>query len=135
MPTFLIFDNARAGRLPRHLRGDDTRGPEYVARYLLNRFTERGDTVLDPFAGFGTTLVVSERMGRNAFGVERDPRRASFIRSRIRDPTHLVQGDSRNLSSFDLPKFDFCLTSPTYMARDEARNPLSPDRKGGTLST
>jgi len=36
-------------------------------------FSFVGDTVLDPFAGTGTTLWAAHRWGRRAVGVEWDP--------------------------------------------------------------
>lgn len=41
-----------------------------IPRQLLTRYTKAGDFVLDPFAGSGTTLIESQRMGRNSIGIE-----------------------------------------------------------------
>lgn len=43
-----------------------------VADALLDS-TARGDWVLDPFLGSGTTLLAAERTGRKAYGIELDP--------------------------------------------------------------
>jgi len=51
-----------------------------------------GDTVLDPFAGTGTTLVTAHQLGRNSVGVEIDPKNSKMIRERleeIRDPDNI----------------------------------------------
>ncbi len=47
--------------------------PEKLAERLVRMFSVVGDTVLDPFAGTGTTLWAAARCGRNAIGVEWDP--------------------------------------------------------------
>ena len=44
--------------------------PEALPEWFINLFTREGDCVLDPFMGSGTTVIVAERMGRNAIGVE-----------------------------------------------------------------
>lgn len=44
--------------------------PEELPQWFMKLFTQEGDTVLDPFAGSGTTLFVAERMGRNVIGIE-----------------------------------------------------------------
>jgi site-specific DNA-methyltransferase (adenine-specific) len=47
--------------------------------------TRAGDTVLDPFAGTGTTAVVAKQLERNSVSVEIDKTNAGFIESRLED--------------------------------------------------
>ena len=61
----------------RGVRQDSPRGrsaafPPALAERLVRMFSVKGDTVLDPFAGTGTTLWAASRWGRNAIGVEWD---------------------------------------------------------------
>jgi DNA modification methylase len=44
--------------------------PDMLPRRLIKMFTYRGDTVLDPFLGSGTTTKVAFEMGRNSVGYE-----------------------------------------------------------------
>lgn len=52
------------------------RGPHYAAfppeipEICIKAATKKGDTVLDPFAGSGTTLEIAERLGRHSIGIE-----------------------------------------------------------------
>jgi modification methylase len=48
--------------------------PPEVPHRLIRMFSVLGDTVLDPFAGTGTTLWSAVRLGRDAVGAETDPR-------------------------------------------------------------
>lgn len=43
-----------------------------------------GGTVIDPFAGSGTTLEVAARLGRNSIGIELNPNYISLIEKRVR---------------------------------------------------
>jgi DNA modification methylase len=54
-----------------------------LLRIILSS-TLPGDTVLDPLAGTGTTLVVANQLGRNSIGIEIDPEYVKIIKWRLR---------------------------------------------------
>lgn len=94
--------------------------PQFTVEY-----TRPGDVVLDPFAGYGTTLVVAERLGRLPLGIEIDQAKVDYVRSRLAHPEAMIHGDSRSLLDLDLPPIDFSMTSPPYMNRDDPENPFA----------
>jgi len=57
--------------------------PEELAARLVRMFSFWGDTVMDPFAGTGTSLVAALRANRNAVGVEIDRSYAVAARRRL----------------------------------------------------
>lgn len=57
--------------------------PLELAERLVRMFSFVGDTVLDPFAGTGTTLVAAARHGRHSIGIELVPRYAKLARERF----------------------------------------------------
>jgi DNA modification methylase len=61
----------RAGRLD-DLAAHPTVKPIALVADAMRDCSRRGDIVLDPFAGFGTTIMAAERVGRRAFGIEVD---------------------------------------------------------------
>jgi DNA modification methylase len=52
--------------------------PETLAQEFIEFFTKRGQVVLDPMAGTGSTLVAALRAGRHSFGVELNPHYADI---------------------------------------------------------
>jgi modification methylase len=50
--------------------GHEAMFPEELPRRLIRMFTFRGDTVLDPFLGSGTTVKIALEQGRNVLGYE-----------------------------------------------------------------
>ena len=112
---------------------DDTniRYPEAFAEKFIKAFTKKGDKILDPFAGFGTTLLAAQRLGRIGIGIEYDRQRAAYIAKHLKKPSRIIHGDALKLDNYDLPLFDFSLTSPPYMQSHHAENPLKNYTQGG----
>jgi DNA modification methylase len=67
-----------------------TQCPEEVVEMVLDRFSDRGDTVCDPFLGSGTTLKVAHKMRRNCIGFEINPAVKATILRKAATPDVLV---------------------------------------------
>ena len=125
MKTYLHLEKSDSQSLPAGFQDDDVRYPEGLVEHFLKQFTQPGDAVLDPFAGYGTTLVVAERLGRIPYGIELTERKVNFARSRLSRPEHLIHGDARRLAALELPAMDFSMTSPPYMAKGDLDDPFT----------
>jgi hypothetical protein len=131
LKTYLHLDHTHPDPLPPEFQDDDVRYPESLVRYFLEEYTRPGDLVFDPFAGFGTTLVAAEALGRVGYGLELDNAKLDYARSRLGAPERLIHGDARRLLDYDLPVFAFSMTSPPFMTRDEIDDPLADYRAKG----
>ena len=92
---------------------------------LVRFFTKRGHTVLDPFAGVGSTLKACAIDGRGGIGIELNPSFADLSRKRlateVRDmfssvsEQQILEGDARELLvAIPAESVDFVVTSPPY---------------------
>jgi SAM-dependent methyltransferase len=105
---------------------DDIHFTEALAESVIGYASRPGDLVLDPFAGYGTTVAVAERMGRRAIGIELIPEHLEIARRRCGARGRLILGDARELSRFVHEPVDLVLTSPPYMpAVNHPQNPLT----------
>lgn len=59
--------------------------PLNFMRWLVERTTQPGDTIFDPFMGSGTTGVACVQTGRNFIGCELDPEYFAIAQKRIAD--------------------------------------------------
>jgi site-specific DNA-methyltransferase (adenine-specific) len=50
--------------------GYPTQKPEALLERVIGALSNQGDLVLDPYMGSGTTLAVSQRMGRRSVGID-----------------------------------------------------------------
>jgi DNA modification methylase len=70
--TYPGVNTLRAGRLD-DLAMHPTVKPVALVADAMRDCSRRGDIILDPFMGSGTTIVAAERVGRRAYGLEIDP--------------------------------------------------------------
>jgi DNA modification methylase len=131
MRTTLRLKRQQHRKLPAEFQHQDLRYTEELVATFLRQHTRPGDSVLDPFAGYGTTLIVAEAMGRVPYGVEFDARRIRYIRSLLQHPQNVIHGDSRELLRYQFPPIDFSITSPPYMAAHDAEDPLANYTQAG----
>ena len=61
--------------------------PPTIPAYFINKFTDRGEMVLDPFCGTGTTCAVARDMGRAYIGIEKAPQHLRYAKNRLGEPT------------------------------------------------
>ena len=59
-----------------------TQKPESLIHRIILASTNKGDNILDPFLGTGTTAVVAKKLGREYFGIEKD--KNYFLSAQIR---------------------------------------------------
>jgi len=60
-----------------------TQKPEALLHRIILATTNKGDAVFDPFLGTGTTAVVSKKLGRNYYGIEKDKKYFIAAKERI----------------------------------------------------
>lgn len=91
---------------------------------LIRLFTKRGESVLDPFAGVGSSLIAAMRAGRDAIGLELSPEWAAVARDRLdkesqalgggEAPRILIGDSAVTLETLPDSSVDFVVTSPPY---------------------
>jgi DNA modification methylase len=97
-----------------------------MAQEFIEFFTKPGESVLDPMAGTGSTLVAALRAGRNSTGIELNPKYTEIARQLIEEErvslgkavegltSNVITGDAAHVLDFRLSTFDYILTSPPY---------------------
>lgn len=60
-----------------------TQKPEKLIAKLILASSNKGDVILDPFVGSGTTSVTAKKLGRNYIGIEREKEYAAICEKRL----------------------------------------------------
>ncbi|MHA2294377.1 MAG: DNA methyltransferase [Candidatus Hodarchaeales archaeon] len=113
--------------------------PEGMVKEFILFFTKKGEMVLDPFLGTGSTLVVCKEQERKGIGIELVDKWAEIAKKRINQGDEstgmeqvVIQGNARKIKEIweekQLHELDFVITSPPYW------NMLEKSR-GGVKST
>ena len=118
--------------------------PETLVQEFIEFFTEPGNTVLDPMAGTGSTIIAALRSGRNAVGVELIEQWVEIAQDRINrefQPTlfdsidkpaegRIICADAKDtnlISDIVDESIDYLITSPPYWSI--LRNPGSENQR------
>ena len=115
--------------------------PETLAQEFIEFFTKRGEFVLDPMVGTGSTLIACLRSGRHGLGIELNPEYASIASELVKLEratlgeraeslqVEVRQADAAKLESIDLPRIDYVITSPPYWDMLHARGAETQRRR------
>ena len=101
-----------------------------MMQWILKKFVENGDIVLDPMAGIGTTLIEGIKLFPNCIfiGVEYEPKFVEMANKNIKKAEEVasqdlfmrigkavcIQGDARELTKVLKEKVDKCIFSPPF---------------------
>jgi DNA modification methylase len=90
--------------------------PESMIADFIEFFTKKGELVLDPMAGTGSTLVACDKTRRKGVGIELVKKWADIASQRTKQV--VICGDARHLKQLlaqvGIYQVDFCITSPPY---------------------
>lgn len=92
-----------------------------IARNIIEMYSQKGQTVLDPMVGGGTTLVECKLLCRNGIGIDINSQAIEITKESLKFNHHpkteqtVKVGDARDLSFIKDDSIDLVLTHPPYM--------------------
>jgi DNA modification methylase len=117
--------------------------PIALSRKVIELFTHKGELVLDPFVGSGTTLVAAKDLNRNAVGFDLNKDYIELCEERLAQKTLFeddkqiaIQDDALNISGYLEPEtVSLIWTSPPYanLLNRERKNKSRRDRNNEQL--
>ena len=116
--------------------------PIALPRRLIEQFTHRGELVVDPFVGSGSTLIAAQDCQRNAVGFDLSADYVELCKKRVGESLFkeqrqiAIQCDAKNINRYLLPEsISLILTSPPYvnLLNRKRKNKSRRDRENNQL--
>jgi DNA modification methylase len=117
--------------------------PISLSKKVIELFTHKGELIVDPFVGSGTTLVAAQDLQRNAIGFDLHEDYVKLAKSRLvhtrlfnNTKQLVIQDDARNIPNYLKENtVKLVWTSPPYanLLNRPRKNKSRRDRKNGQL--
>jgi DNA modification methylase len=96
--------------------------PISLPSHFINLLTHKGELVIDPFVGVGTTLIASKDLDRNAVGFDLNKKYLEVANQRLAQSTLVSKSQQMAIcdESHNIPQYlkentvSLCITSPPY---------------------
>lgn len=95
--------------------------PEELPKRLIKMFSFAGETVFDPFAGSGTTLLAAKHLGRNSIGYEINKEFAPIIKDKLCSEQISFCDDSQVVFIEDRDGIKYTFEDLPYVFKDPHR--------------
>jgi len=100
VPRDVRWDIHRVKHKGRRFKYHPVQLPERLLEFIIKLTTEKGDTVLDPMCGTGTTLAVAKKLGRGYIGMDIDPVYVEITNKRLKgEVTEILEIPSNHLKN------------------------------------
>jgi len=95
--------------------------PEEIPKRLIKLFSYKGETVLDPFMGSGTTLKVALELGMRAIGYEIDIELLDVVKNKLKINQPVLIGQN--------PKFEIIIREDIKHLRTQLQEKVAKNNK------
>ena len=91
----LWMDVGRLGNIAKERVDYPTQKPLVLLERIIKVSSNKGDMVLDPFCGSGTTLVAAEKLGRKWIGMDASANAIKVAVKRLKREARVIDGDKK----------------------------------------
>lgn len=81
--VFTICNGPERLRDENGIKSHPTQKPLKLIQQVMLTASKKGDLILDPFMGSGTTAVVAQALGRRWVGIEKESKYVDIVRKRL----------------------------------------------------